>query len=455
MTAPAQEQPRLTRALEDLAGQAPHGSPDPTLFARATRAHRARRAWAAAALVVLVVGLGSVAGIGALGRTTGSMAPASGSLDGGLPSVVSEVSPYLPGTGGKPWDPVAVLMEGERATGIGAFLGRTTPGVVAVSTAGEYRFLDLPDDAAGGYALSPDGVHVAFWVTGDPTANPNTGEPIIGVGVYDVVSAATQRYPIESAHGLDPRALTWVDDDRVAFDYGAWLGGEGDDEMSQSTSAHAPGTVVWTPATGAASVVDGFRLTAAGAGFLLDTSRNTCLDLASGARTTVRPPHGISGAYAVGNGCRVAHEWRRTSPGWPSVASEDRTTRYRQVARMRQPLAVDETSLTYWGPSATTFGPRVELTGYAVWRLDLRSGETTQVVGWPRATYGTPELIGLATGYAHAPTIQAQPPVGVVPLPWLVVGGVVALLASVAVLGWGLRRTRVTAPGRGLGERRG
>lgn len=210
------------------------------LWLRGRRYQRRRRtgtAVIAGVAALLVLGIGAVTW--ERRAPAPAIAPAGAAV--GLPSVVYEPSPWLPGTGGHPLGRIATIQPAQR----GGWFG-SEPGFVAISaTTGEYRFLDLPGLARGtGVALAPDGLHVAYWTTGPTTGSPNTGfgqsGTVAGVAVYDSTTGEVVRHVIETEHGLWENLLVWVDADTLAIDFGQYRGGEGDSDMDQSSGKYAP-----------------------------------------------------------------------------------------------------------------------------------------------------------------------------------------------------------------------
>ena len=106
-------------------------------------------------------------------------------------------------------------------------------GLVGVSAVtGEYRFLDLPGLLPYGYALAPDGRHLAYWITGktlgEPYVNdgdadepPSDPDPLpVGYAVYDTVTGkVSARELFETQHGLHTYDMTWADDDTLALNF--------------------------------------------------------------------------------------------------------------------------------------------------------------------------------------------------------------------------------------------
>lgn len=205
---------------------------------RGLRYRRRRRVGTAAIVVVTLALLASIGGV-ALVRRDSVIAPAGSNAAAGLPDRLYQPSPWLAGTADEgPLGQLSVLIPAERKV----WVGGSSEEVVGVSaTSGEYRFLDLPDRAEGG-ELSPDGRHVAYWLTGRPSRSPNTagGQSLVvtGVAVYDVVTGDVRSAPLETEHGIAVDGLLWADDDTVLVGYGQEMGGDGDPDLSSSSNRH-------------------------------------------------------------------------------------------------------------------------------------------------------------------------------------------------------------------------
>ncbi len=229
----------LHERLHHLADQVEVGV-DPSagrdLWTRGRRYQRARRTGSlliAAVTVLLVAGIGAVT----WQRSVPPPIPVPADAPAGLPSRIHEPSPWLPGTAEEgPLGQLIAVLPAER----GGWTGAST-GVVGISAmTGEYRFLDLPDQSDDTeVALAPDGRHLAYWLTGATTDTPNTNgdyqRVTTGVAIYDTVTGEVDRHGIETAHGVDPSALAWVDGDSLLLDHLQSVGGEDDSDMDQSS----------------------------------------------------------------------------------------------------------------------------------------------------------------------------------------------------------------------------
>ena len=146
----------LEDRLADLADDAPAGEATPGLWERGLSLHRRRRRGTIAIAAAAVVAL-SVLGVASWRMADADPAPAEPGSDLRLPDRFFTPSKWLPGTDDEgPIGPLVAVAATERA---GAAYG-----MAAVSTTGEYRFLDLPSravDNTGGSAevsLSADGL---------------------------------------------------------------------------------------------------------------------------------------------------------------------------------------------------------------------------------------------------------------------------------------------------------
>ncbi|MFE6648098.1 SigE family RNA polymerase sigma factor [Nocardioides sp. NPDC057772] len=222
----------LTDLLEDLAHEAPTGGAPPgQLWRRGRRIARTRRvgtiAIAAFACLVLIA-LGSVT----WQQRAVEPPAAETETKTHVPARIYRPSPYLPGTDDK--GPPGVLIATIKTERKG-WADRGC-GLVGVSAAtGDYRFLDLLDahpEHLGDAALSPDGRHVAYWITGSvpdplperPKVPSSTAlsdyPPIVGYAVYDTVAGKAERLVQSTQHGLDGRALVWFDPTHLGVEIG-------------------------------------------------------------------------------------------------------------------------------------------------------------------------------------------------------------------------------------------
>lgn len=331
----------LHERLGDLAGSAPVPPPDPDLWDRARRYHRRRRAGTAAIAAACVLAVLALVGVDTWQRSPG-IEPAAPGAEPALPSRFWEPSPWLPGNDGEPMGPLAALMETERKS-----LLSSGPGVVGVSAStGEYRFLDLPDDAhvvGSGYALSPDGGRVAYWLTGEPSGDPQTGGgqslPVIGLAVWDPTTGEVARHEVETEHGLAPYDLLWADRTRLVVGWGHYRVGDSAPVREQGGSTDRVGLRVWEigepegpRAIGTDAGLDGSN----GNGrMLISVNKRPVLDVASGERggpdLRNKPLLGVSALSP--DGAAIAYPRGKGNPGRLVVATD---------AGISEPLVADE-----------------------------------------------------------------------------------------------------------------
>ena len=321
----------LHERLGDLAGSAPVPPPDPDLWDRARRYHRRRRVGTAAVAAACVLAVVALVGLDSWQRNP-SVEPAAPGTDPALPARFWEPSPWLPGNDGEPTGPLAALMETQR----NSFLS-SGDGVVGVSaTTGEYRFLDLPDDAhevGAGHALSPDGTKVAYWLTGETSGTPQTSGgqslPVVGIGVWDAETGEVTRHERETEHGLAPYDLLWADPTRLVVRWGQWRVGDDAPARDQGGSFDRVGLRVGQfgdPRGPVASGVDDDLDSTNGRGRLLFSgSDRPVLDLVTGERTDPQiksRPVLLHISALSADGTAVAYPRGNRNPGRLVVATE-------------------------------------------------------------------------------------------------------------------------------------
>jgi hypothetical protein len=222
----------LTDLLDDLAREAPTGgAPPEQLWRRGRRLVRTRRLGTvaiAAVACLLLIALGSVT----WQQRAVEPPVADTETKTYVPARMYTPSPYLPGTDeqGPPGVLIATIQTERKGWADRGF------GWVGVSaTTGDYRFLDLPDahpEAIHDAVLSPDGRHVAYWITGsvpDPLPErpkvPSSSEfsdvpPIVGYAIYDTVTGEVERQVQSTQHGIGGHAFVWFDPEHLAVEYG-------------------------------------------------------------------------------------------------------------------------------------------------------------------------------------------------------------------------------------------
>ena len=341
------------------------------------------------------------------------------------------------------------------------------PGLVGISAAtGEYRFLDLPDAVLAPSssvvpALSPDGRHLAYWLTGatDGSANTGGGSPVVGVGLYDTATGDVRRHLIPTEHGLGPEVLAWADESTLVFSAGQIIGGPEDSETDQSSERDGV-LSAWrldtaSPEPLPVGNLDGYDVESAGQGRLLlredngghlalalddpdpgrhfvitrETSTDPVLD-ATGKRVAVvfggsRQP-GVSG---LNPNAVLAGPLASRGPGQPEVAELERVPHsgptFRVVAWM------DDSDV-----AVVRVVRRPVNDSFNLYRLSVATGAGKQLVRLPQDGFGN--TTQFATDLLDAPSVHAEKPQS--PLDPRVVAGLA--LATAGVTLWALIRWR-------------
>jgi hypothetical protein len=224
--------------LEHVADLDGSGHPVPQTEVLWQRGHRWRSRRRAGTAVLVGAACLALVGLGLAGWRTSTqddLRPASSPA--GLPDRVWVPSPTLPGTDSTgPLGRIALVTSTERA---GWWSSSVQPLAISAET-GEYAFLDVPRFARG-TELSPDGRHVAYWVTGEPSGSPpEDGEPVTGFAVYNTSTGETRIQEVPTEHSMVPGDLIWTDEQTLLVNFTQALGGRGDDDMDQSTSSYQP-----------------------------------------------------------------------------------------------------------------------------------------------------------------------------------------------------------------------
>ncbi|MDP3893171.1 hypothetical protein, partial [Nocardioides sp.] len=202
----------LTRAaLHDLADDLLPGDPPTGLWVRARRERLRDRVALAAVVCLLLVGTGLVVGV----PTAVTVSPAAQPVPQEqlhMPGRVYAPSPWLAGTDQTgPPGPLALIGSAKRSEWL---VGRRWSPVGISAVDGAYHFLDLPDrrDEDTPAVLSPDGLRVAYYLSGTPQS-PDAQSDLVGVGVYDVVTGEVSRHEVETTYGISAdEVLTWSAD---------------------------------------------------------------------------------------------------------------------------------------------------------------------------------------------------------------------------------------------------
>ena len=210
----------LQTRLRDLADEAPRGIDARVLWVTGRRRHRVRVVTASGLALVLLALIG-VTGYGDWRSRQPDPAapPASNSGPMLIPDEFWRPAEWAPSTRA-PGRLVALFPEVKHGT-LNPFHTTTGPvGIVAGSQA--YRYLELPDsvgETVASPALSPDGLHVAYWLSGEPSGAPARDPSIVAIGVLDAVTGQVRRLAVPTAHGLSPEALGWSDAQHVVASF--------------------------------------------------------------------------------------------------------------------------------------------------------------------------------------------------------------------------------------------
>lgn len=429
--------------LADLADDAPPGGPAPDLWDRGRRYHRQRRAGTAVIAAAVILGL-VVLGTLDWWRARPEPMPANGTP--ALPQKIWMPSPWLPGTDeAGPLGPLAAVQSATRGSWTG-----DREGVVGISAdSGAYRFLDLPDAVFPGFqrvALSPDGRHVAYWYAGQTAKSPNSASgPTVGVAIYDSTTGDVVRHAVPTDHGLSAEDLVWADPDRLVFRYLQYRGGDADDEMAQSSAGDDSGLLAWSLDTGAVTrlgLSDDVESSTGHGQLLVSGEHMTWLDLdhPERRRELDMPERGLMFiAAADDRGERIA--WPAGNRN-PSTVAAGRVQGGRVVSS-EVPDSGQTFSVRAWLDRHHVAAVQ-RLSGgigpSALYSIDVRTGERTEILRYPLDTYGTTTL--LASDLIGGPTAERPPPP--TPLdPRKVAGGAVLLvLGGLAGLVMWRRRVR-------------
>lgn len=318
------------------------------------------------------------------------------------------------------------------------------------ATTGEYRFLDLPDQARrdAGTALSPDGRYVAYWysqpIPDYPVASERSDHgPPVGYAVYDVVAGRqVVRKPVSPDRGLMAHEIGWADESRfvASFSYLLWDGaGTGSMGVDSEARLHELSTGTWTSWPSEWGV-------SAGSGWFHNWSEPTRLRSVDQPDRVVRldggsgvlPMASPSGERLSGLVPRVRKNGTRYTPNPIGVSGlgPDRSslekipnrTRYYGLLGWRD----DDTVLAWRWTEDDEFGELGDMGMYAV---DIDTGDEDLVS----------HLVGdieLATGLLDAPFVDRPDPARRWN-PWAKLAAAIAITASgiLALIGW-RRRVR-------------
>jgi hypothetical protein len=206
---------QLPERLRDLADSAPGPLSATGLWQEGRRRHR-RRLVTGLAVVAAVVALTAVAGYGdwSSRRPEPSAPPATPNGPMTIPDHLFNPSPWLPTTR-VPGRLVAVMS----STRDRFPFGSDRNAIVGVAAGTQtYRFLELLGQAPEpDVALSPDGRHLAYWVTRDPGDASVVANAVVGIAVLDLTTGSVERHVVPTRYGLAPDTLSWVDSETVAM----------------------------------------------------------------------------------------------------------------------------------------------------------------------------------------------------------------------------------------------
>ncbi|WP_243060926.1 hypothetical protein [Nocardioides sp. SR21] len=434
--------------LAELADDVPSGGPAPDLWDRGRRYRRARLAGTVVIVAAAAVVVALVAGIS--WQRSVPPAPQPAGTPAGLPDRVYAPSRWLPGTDDEgPLGQLAAVVSAER----GSWTGTSYELVGISATTGEYRFLDVPGSGEVESALAPDGRHIAYWLTGEPSGAPNGDAPIVGFAVYDTTTGDTVRQAIETEHGLAVDDLAWADDHRLVLDYGQWAEAGDGDGMSNRY-----GTWTWDLTTGAAPIrLDGENYSsfasvvgdgkvvvsmAKGYGLLdLDDPGDDPLPI------RIRRSDNMTSTPVVDpRGQHVAGVWGGSDLDGQSVPNKVKAGSVPAGGGFAELSLVPDSArslevLQWTGPTeiAVIRAPEPDAERVALQRLDVETGTSTAVTTYDWNDGNQPTF---ATDLLGAPTFDAEEPPG--PLdPRLVAGLIVGtvLVAAGLLLLW-RRRVR-------------
>ncbi len=228
---------QLHQRLADLASGVGTPAPaDPAGLWRAGK-QRQRRRTAAGAVAACAVVLAGVAGAGLLLPAADlTPAPSATTTTPALPDRLYTPGRWLESNDDDPVGPFAALLTaGQGWSGTTSYVGIS-------ATTGEYRRLALPQTARDAgpdddAVLSPSGRYVAYWRGGEPTGKAVTSatlelregvESVVGLGIYDTVTAQMHAVPVATEKGLVPETIVWADDDTVYFQASQLLRGHED-----------------------------------------------------------------------------------------------------------------------------------------------------------------------------------------------------------------------------------
>ena len=223
---------QLRGAFRNLAADAPTvDASAATSWATWRRARRARRRAVAAVAVGVVMLLAGGLVVGEALTGGHQTAPAGAPYDAlelAIPQEIWLPSPWMSGTSDAgPLGPLALVATAPRRTS----WFHAEDALFGVSAAtGAYRFLDLPGlDPTSSVepTLSPDGLHIAYYVRGQPESS-SAQSTTTGYAVYDTVTGDLHVKQVPTTYGLLADTLTWAgNSSRLLACYGQYTGRSG------------------------------------------------------------------------------------------------------------------------------------------------------------------------------------------------------------------------------------
>ncbi len=217
---------QLPERLRALADEAPEVLYPDEIWNAGTRRHRVRLVTSLAVAATLVAAA-ALLGYGdwQSRRPDPAAPPPTSTGRMAIPDRFFEPSPWLSSTG-RPGRLVAIIS----ATRAHFPWGSSQFQIVGVASGSQrYSFVDLPDRAPDTSAvLSPDGLHLAYWLAATPHDNP------VAVGILDLTSGRVERHPVFAPHRLFRTSVLWTGDSTLAVE-AYWI--------RRSPSASAPGEI--------------------------------------------------------------------------------------------------------------------------------------------------------------------------------------------------------------------
>jgi hypothetical protein len=209
---------QLPERLRSLADEAPPTLHAQGLWQAGRRRHRRRLVTAVAVTGCLVAAVAAL-GVGDWQSRQPEPSAPTPTVNGpmSVPDRLYNPSPWTSGTS-TPGRLVAFMT----STRDHFPFGSDKNALVGVSAGSQsYHFLEGLagwSDSATDVSLSPDGLHLAYWVTGTTTGTPSAGAgSVTGMAVLDLRTGTVRRYDVPTAHGLVPQSLGWTDNRTVAM----------------------------------------------------------------------------------------------------------------------------------------------------------------------------------------------------------------------------------------------